>query len=171
MNIPNFLTLIRLLLIPVFIKTFYDSPNYFIPFSVFIVAGATDVLDGYIARKYNLITKWGQIFDPIADKLLQISVLFVLTDKGVIPLWIIIVIILKELFLMIGSIVAFKNKIIVQAKWYGKAATVLFYIAIILYMISANNILGTCSIILAVIAALYSAMRYTMYYYKMIKEK
>lgn len=165
MNIPNILTLIRFALIPVFIYTFYNSTNYIIPVLVFILAGFTDVLDGYIARKFNLITKWGTILDPLADKLLQISVLFVLTDKKLIPLWIIIVVSIKELFMVIGGSIIYKNKISIESKWYGKTATVLFYIAIVTVMF-VGGMVGRCIITLAVIFTLYSAVQYAIEYIK-----
>ena len=170
MNISNFLTLIRFLLIPIFIETFYMGSNYILPFSIFILAGITDVLDGFFARKYNLITKWGKLLDPLADKVLQISVLFVLTDKKIIPLWIIIIVIIIEFFLIIGSGIIYKNKIIVQAKWHGKFSTVLFYTSIILIMFVDNH-LGMYAISLAVVTALYSALRYTMDYLKVMRKQ
>ncbi len=167
-HIPNIITIIRFLLVPIFVYTFYASSSYVLPFSIFIFAGFTDVLDGYIARKYNLITKWGKLLDPLADKVLQISVLFVLTDRMLIPIWIIIVVIFKEVFMIIGSGFIYSNKIVVQARWYGKVTTVLFYLAVIL-MVFVNKQIGIYAFILAVVATLFSAFRYTVDYSKILK--
>ena len=170
MNIPNILTLIRLLLIPVFIYTFYfyNSYHYLIPTCIFIFAGLTDIFDGFIARKYNLITKWGELMDPLTDKILQLSVLFVLTDKRLIPLWVIIVIAVKELILIIGSSILFTKQIATQAKWYGKGATILFYISIV-FVIFIGGLVGTYAIITTVAMSLYAAASYAAYYFNIRK--
>lgn len=165
MNIPNALTIFRFLLVPIFIYTFYfqNGQHYLIPLIIFLLAGVTDILDGYIARKYNMITNWGKLMDPLADKVMQISVLLVMTDKKFIPTWIILIVILKELFLIIGGTVLYRNKVIVQANWYGKLTTVMFYIAIIL-IIFTNSEFGKYVIVAAVFTSLYSVFRYTLHY-------
>lgn len=134
MNIPNILTLLRFLLIPVFIYVFYSGAenSIILAFYVFLLAGITDVLDGYIARKYNVITKWGQAMDPLADKLMQITVLACLTHRQYIPLWVILVIGAKETLLIFGSMVLYYcgNKLVIPSNNFGKTATVFFYGAI-----------------------------------------
>lgn len=169
MNIPNSLTIIRFILIPIFIYSFYTSTDYRISFLIFIFAGITDVLDGFIARRYNKITKLGILLDPLADKALQLSVLYVLTDKNMIPIWIIAVFVLKEAFLIIGGGFVYKRKVIIEAKWYGKFTTVMFYIAIIL-IVFINKLWGIYALILVLIAAIYSAIRYLTLYLGIRKE-
>lgn len=135
MNIPNILTLFRLFLVPIFIIVFFSPLEYYLYYSVtiFIIAGITNVLDGYIARKYNLITKWGQVIDPFADKIMQLAVLFCFTIKGLIPIWFIIIYGLKELTMIFGGIFLYtlKEKVVIPANSFGKAATIVFYLAIL----------------------------------------
>ncbi len=135
MNIPNILTFIRFTLIPVFIFVFFSaSPNYILyGLAIFLLAGITDMLDGYIARKYNLVTKWGQAMDPLADKLMLITVLISFTIKDLFPIWVILIVGIKEAMLVIGGIFLYtqKGKVVVPANRYGKMATVFFYIVII----------------------------------------
>lgn len=131
MNIPNILTCFRFAMIPLF-GYLIITGNYLFSAIVFILAGITDVLDGYIARKFGLITDWGKIADPLADKLLQLTALTLLTYKGLIPIQFIIIVAAKECFMGIGSILVYKKKnLVVQANWYGKMATTVFFIAIL----------------------------------------
>jgi cardiolipin synthase len=135
MNIANLLTFIRFLLIPAFIYILYGNGqgNIIAATAIFLFAGLTDVLDGYIARKYNMITKWGQAMDPLADKLMQLTVLFSFTDKGILPLWVIVVIGVKELFMILGALILYYHgdKVVIPANHYGKTATVMMYVAIL----------------------------------------
>ena len=102
MNLPNKLTLLRMILVPIFIvfmalPTEWIWPVY-VAFAIFVIAAVTDQLDGHIARKYNLITKFGKIMDPLADKLLVAAGLIMLTGLGVIPSWVVAVIIVRDFF-------------------------------------------------------------------------
>ncbi|SHJ61496.1 CDP-diacylglycerol--glycerol-3-phosphate 3-phosphatidyltransferase [Geosporobacter subterraneus DSM 17957] len=134
MNIPNILTALRFLLIPAFVYIFYSGSDESIiqAFYVFALAGVTDILDGYIARKYNSITKWGQAMDPLADKLMQLTVLACLTHRQYIPLWVILIIGAKETLLIIGALALYYhgNKRVIPSNSFGKTATVFFYGAI-----------------------------------------
>ncbi|MCY6485308.1 CDP-diacylglycerol--glycerol-3-phosphate 3-phosphatidyltransferase [Clostridium aestuarii] len=133
MNIPNILTLFRLFLIPVFILSFFSqSPQSLLNSTfIFLLAGITDVLDGFIARKYNLITKWGIVLDPLADKLMLVTVLSCLVVKNYIPIWILVVISIKEFLMISAGISLYKKNIVIPANGYGKIATLVFYIAIL----------------------------------------
>ena len=114
MNIPNVLTIIRFLLIPGFVY-YYFSPSedgVRIAIIIFIIAGLTDILDGFIARKYNLITKLGIVLDPLADKLMLLTVLISITLKNRFA-WIIIVVAVKESLMILGAITLFNNHDIV----------------------------------------------------------
>ncbi len=141
-NIPNTLSFFRLLLVPVFIVLFFsDVPNalYWAGF-VFFFAGVTDIADGYIARKYNMITKLGRIIDPLADKLMQISAFICLTVAGIIPPWVILVLVAKELILVAGGALVLKKvKDVPSSNVYGKGASFVFYfitIAVIIFPMS-----------------------------------
>jgi cardiolipin synthase len=134
MNIPNALTIIRLMLIPGFAYYFFSPMEYGsrIAVLIFVLAGLTDVLDGFIARKYNLITRLGIVLDPLADKLMLLTVLISITLKNQIPFWIIVVVATKETLLMLGAINLFSDHdIVVPANKVGKLSTIAFYIAIL----------------------------------------
>ncbi|MDD4503903.1 MAG: CDP-alcohol phosphatidyltransferase family protein [Clostridiaceae bacterium] len=134
MNIPNALTIIRLLLIPGFVYYFFSSMEYGtrIAIVIFIVAGLTDILDGFIARKYNLITRLGIVLDPLADKLMLLTVLISITMKNQISFWIIVIVAIKETLLILGAITLFnEHDIVVPANRAGKFSSIAFYIAIL----------------------------------------
>ena len=134
MNIPNLLTAIRFLLIPVFVYFFFSPFQYSVELAVaiFVLSGITDTLDGHIARKYNKITRVGIVLDPLADKLMLITVLISVTISNSIPLWIIGVVILKELLMILGAISLYsQDNVVVPANIFGKLSTVLSYLAIL----------------------------------------
>lgn len=128
--IPNILTIIRFLLIPI-ILFFMFSGNYLLAFIFFTISGITDILDGFIARKFNLISNFGKLMDPLADKLTQISMLAALFILNIIPIWILIIVLLKEFIMVAGASFLYGKSVVVYSRWYGKLATVLFYIAIV----------------------------------------
>lgn len=129
-HIPNILTMLRFVLIP-FIIISVLTDNYLLAFLVLTLSGLTDILDGYIARKYNFITDFGKLIDPLADKATQISILVVLVIEQIIPMWILIVVVLKEFIMIAGASFLYGKDFVVSSKWYGKLATVIFYIAIV----------------------------------------
>lgn len=129
-HIPNALTILRFIFIP-FILVSLINDNYLLTFIFFTISGLTDVLDGFIARKYNLITDFGKLIDPLADKATQITTLGALALKGIIPIWMIIVLFVKECAMIAGASFLYGKELVVSSKWYGKLATVLFYIAIV----------------------------------------
>lgn len=133
-HIPNILTIIRFLLIP-FIVYFIFSGKFILAFVFFTISGMTDVADGFIARKFNLITNFGKLMDPLADKLTQISTLASLVIANIIPLWILIIVLVKEFIMIVGASFLYGKDVVVYSKWYGKLATVLFYVAIVLSLI------------------------------------
>ena len=141
-NIPNILTILRFLFIPI-ILYFVFTGNYILGFIFFTISGITDILDGFIARKFNLISNFGKLMDPLADKLTQISVLATLVAVEIIPVWILFIVIFKELIMVIGASFLYGKDVVVYSKWYGKLATVLFYVAIVISLITKQfNITG-----------------------------
>jgi len=170
MNLPNFLTLIRFLLVPV-MTIFLIKENFTAAIITYILASITDILDGYIARKYNLITKLGKILDPMADKLLQFSALVGLWVMNIIPFWITLIFFLKEVFMGLGALKLLKNKdVVVPSKWFGKLSTVFFFIAIIFSMLSATFTNLTPYVLPMFILALISLFfAFTMYLVNFIK--
>ena len=171
-NIPNILTILRFILIPV-ILYFIFTGHYLLGFIFFTISGITDILDGAIARKFNLITNFGKLMDPLADKLTQISVLATLVFQKIIPFWILIVVLLKELLMIIGASFLYGKDVVVYSKWFGKLATVLFYLAIVCSLIikefALTGIWQNLDFILyciAVIATIFSFIMYVKYLYK-----
>ena len=129
-HIPNILTVARFFLIP-FIIYFIVVDQYIVALILLTVSGLTDILDGWIARKFNFITNFGKLIDPLADKATQLAVLLTITFKKVIPFWIIIVVALKEAVMISGASFLYGKELVVSSRWFGKLATVLFYIAIV----------------------------------------
>lgn len=166
MNIPNILTTIRFLLIPVFIWIFFSSIENNILYAtyVFILAGITDILDGYIAKTYNMVTKWGIALDPLADKLMQITVLVCFTSDGYLPIWVIIVIGAKELLMILGALFLyyFVDKTVIPANKYGKIATVSFYITILSIAFNVNELISYGLIILTILLTIIAFINYTI---------
>ncbi len=133
-HIPNILTVIRILLIPV-IVVFIFIGNYILAFVFFTISGITDIVDGFIARKFNLISNFGKLMDPLADKLTQIATLASLVFTNIIPVWILLIVFLKEFIMICGASFLYGKDVVVYSKWYGKLATVLLYIAIVISLL------------------------------------
>lgn len=138
MNLPNKLTMIRVILIPFFVVfllyPMVDYSNY-IATGIFIVASLTDLADGKIARKYNLVTNFGKFMDPLADKLLVCSAMICLIETGQLAAWIVIVIISREFIISGFRLVASDNGVVIAASYWGKFKTV-FQIGMICLMIA-----------------------------------
>ena len=132
--IPNILTVLRFLLIP-FILYFLVHDQFILAIIFLTLSGITDILDGTIARKFNFITNFGKLIDPLADKITQLSILWMLVSKNIIPLWILVIVLLKEATMVAGASFLYGKELVVSSKWYGKASTVLFYLALVLSMI------------------------------------
>ena len=133
---PNLLTLLRLFMIPIYLVVFYmETPNALqYALAIFIAASVTDVLDGYLARKYDVVSKFGVVADPFADKMMQVTVLYTLYDSGYLEVWFFWIILVKEVLQIALGIwmVSLKPRIIVPANIFGKATTVLVFLTIIL---------------------------------------
>ena len=151
MNIPNQLTTLRVILIPVFMFFFTSdiTANNIIAAIVFIVASLTDFLDGHLARKWNLVTNFGKIMDPFADKLLVLTALIYLAISGTIPGWPVIIIIGRELLVTSLRALAADNGIILAARNLGKFKTVSQMFAII-FLILGWQIIGLILLYIAV---------------------
>ena len=129
-HIPNALTILRFILIP-FIIFYIVKDKYIEAFIFLTISGLTDVLDGIIARKFNFITNFGKLIDPLADKTTQISILVALALKDIIPMWILAIVFIKEFVMVSGASFLYGKDLVVSSKWYGKLSTVLFYLAIV----------------------------------------
>ena len=138
MNLPNKLTILRVLMIPFFVvfmlMDITGGADKWIAVSLFVIASLTDFLDGYIARKYNLVSNFGKFMDPLADKLLVGAAMICLVEMGRLPAWIVIVIISREFIISGFRLVASDNGIVIAASYWGKFKTV-FQMAMIIVLI------------------------------------
>ena len=130
-HIPNILSVIRILLVPLFVFLYIEE-HYYSAVTVFVIAGLTDVADGYIARKYNYITNLGKVLDPFADKLMQFTAFLCLyfgPSGHVVPWWMPTIYFLKEITTLIGAIFVFRKvKVVVKSHIFGKLATFFVFI-------------------------------------------
>lgn len=166
-HVPNTLTVIRLIIVP-FLVASIVLDNYLLAVILFTISSITDILDGIIARKFDLISDFGKLVDPLADKLTQISVLLTLTIKGIIPLWIIIILLIKEFILIAGAAFLYGKDLVVSSKWYGKITTVLMYVAVVCsFAIHVFNLPHFDIYIYCVVVtlAVFSLFSYIQYFY------
>ena len=132
MSIPNILSIFRLLLVPVFTYMIIAKGDFFTAGILLVISGITDCCDGYIARKFNMITNLGKILDPLADKLTQLMTVICLAVKGYDIMWFLAgFLFLKDLALLIGGLMLYKKEDgMVPSSWFGKIATFVFYVAV-----------------------------------------
>lgn len=167
MNLPNKLTIFRMILILPFVILLLGSLHEwgwfmaifggimeyveFIAMLVFILASVTDLLDGKIARKYNLVTNFGKFMDPIADKLLVCAALIILVEMGRIPSWIVIVIIGREFIISGFRLIASDKGVVIAANYWGKVKTVFQMIMICMMIVNNGSFLGFLAPVLAIL--------------------
>ena len=170
MNLPNKLTILRVILIPFFvfflISPFFDGYGNYIALAIFIIASLTDLLDGKIARKYNLVTDFGKFMDPLADKLLVCAAMICLIETGQLAAWIVIVIISREFIISGFRLVASDNGIVIAASYWGKFKTTFQMLMVIVIIFNINlqlgwlNILGTLLIYVSLVLTVVSLIDY-----------
>ena len=139
MNLPNKLSLFRVVIIPVFVLFYYlipvDNLFYYLLAPLFVIASLTDFLDGYIARKQNLVTVFGKFIDPLADKLLVMAALIVLNALGQVPYWVTVVILSREFIVTGIRLVAVGDGKVIAASKLGKYKTASTMVGIILMLL------------------------------------
>lgn len=175
-NIPNVLSVFRLLMVPAFIAVFFlDYPAHILAaLSIFILAGATDVVDGYLARHYGWISNLGKVLDPLADKTMQCAVLICLYIKHIIPLWLLVLYAAKELAMLSGAMFIFrKMSVIVVSRWCGKLAVCVFYAAVFSLLMLENNGARTPALTYAIcgVTILVAVIALVMYATEYIKKR
>jgi CDP-diacylglycerol--glycerol-3-phosphate 3-phosphatidyltransferase len=128
MNLPNKLTVLRICMIPVFLVVYLASPfggaSRHVALALFAAASMTDMLDGHIARKRNLITNFGKLMDPLADKMLVAAALVAMTQTGELAAWVVVVIISREFFITGVRMLALEQRKVIAASSWGKLKTV-----------------------------------------------
>lgn len=176
MNLPNKLTILRVCTIPFFVlfmelDVFGEADKY-IAVGLFILASITDAMDGHIARKYNLVTNFGKFMDPLADKLLVCSALICLTD--VIPSWVVIIIISRELIIGGFRTIAADNGIVIAASYWGKVKTVFQMIMIIWLIVDLPffvcDVIGQILIYISLVLTVISLVDYMVKNRSVLKE-
>lgn len=135
MNIANQLTLLRIAMIPLFIFVLLSGYSFW-AFVVFALASFTDFLDGYLARKYKLITNFGKFMDPLADKLLVTSALVCFVELGLLNSWVVIIILSREFIVSIFRAIAAAEGIVIAASWWGKAKTISQMLMVIVLLLN-----------------------------------
>ena len=152
-NIPNILSVIRIILVLVFVVVFFLPISKLWALIVFLTAGATDVVDGFLARKFNWITDLGKILDPFADKLMQCTVLVCLCIENVVPIWFLLIFFAKEIMtLLLGFIAIRRRSVVVVSKWYGKMTVCLFYATIVVSVLITDALKNNLILAIAVFA-------------------
>ena len=134
-TIPNVLTMIRIVLIPVFVAVFFSTPkeqDRIAALIIFAVASITDMFDGMLARKLNQITDFGKLFDPLADKVMVITALICQAVYGVFPWIAIIIVAVKELIMLLGGLFMLSRDVVVYSNYVGKTAQVFFIASLLL---------------------------------------
>ena len=157
MNLPNKLTIFRVILIPFFVVLLlFDITAYdkWIALAIFIIASLTDFLDGHIARKYNLVTNFGKFMDPLADKLLVCSAMICLVELARIPAWVVIIILAREFIISGFRLVASDNGVVIAASYWGKFKTVFQMLMICLMIADLEPLTLVTQIIMWVALAL-----------------
>lgn len=177
MNLPNKLTILRVILIPffVFFLLCQGGENMtfrIISLGIFIVASLTDLLDGKIARKYNLVTNFGKFMDPLADKLLVCSALICLIELNQLPAWMVIIIISREFIISGFRLVASDNGVVIAASYWGKFKTTFQMLAVIVLILKLPQLalLGTILIWIALVLTVISLVDYIAKNHKILTE-
>ncbi|MBQ3109823.1 MAG: CDP-diacylglycerol--glycerol-3-phosphate 3-phosphatidyltransferase [Clostridia bacterium] len=158
MNLPNKLTLLRIVLVPVCMALMLTG-HFYIALGVFIVASITDFLDGYIARKNNLVTSFGKIMDPLADKILVFGALLCFLQLGFINSWCVAIILAREFFVTGMRVVAVDKGKVIAASWWGKVKTNVQMFAVMFGFLAFSQ--DSAALILAGQIAIYIATAFT----------
>ena len=159
MNLPNKLTILRVIMIPFFVAALlYDggaNQNMrYVAAALFIIASLTDMLDGKIARKYNLVTNFGKFMDPLADKLLVCSALICMIERRELPAWMVIIIISREFIISGFRLVASDNGVVIAASYWGKFKTTFQMIGVVLLIFNIPALSTLTTIIVWIALAL-----------------
>lgn len=178
MNLPNKITLFRVFMIPIFL-VFLLIPEMpygrYIAAGIFIIAALSDLLDGYIARKHNLVTNFGKFMDPLADKLLVSSALICFVELGLLQAWIVVIIIAREFIISGFRLIASDNGIVIAAGWWGKIKTNVQMIMSVMLIVNLDsqfmNVLEQITVYLAVALTVISLVDYMIKNKSVLKEK
>lgn len=174
LTLPNILSFFRLMLIPLIVYLF-ETEQYWWAFGALLLSGATDVVDGWIARTFHLVSDFGKALDPVADKLTQIAVLFCLMRNY---WWVLAVLIFKEVFIGVMTLIALnKTGSVYSAGWYGKLCTVVIYLSMFVLILwqpivgsAPNPTFVLIDSLLIVALVLFSFVKYFIYFSKILRQ-
>ena len=175
-NVPNILSALRICLVPVFAATYFYGAGTVKIFAavVYAFASATDFLDGFIARKYDLTSNLGKILDPIGDKLMTLTALTCITIDGVIPIWAVIAVLAKELIMVGGGAVIRKKQdgTIPPSNIFGKMSTVVFFVVCVTLMLCKNipENIATLLISIAIVLMMMALVSYIKTFISVVRK-
>lgn len=173
--VPNILTIIRIFLVPLFPIVFFSSTYnaHIYALIIFLVASFTDFLDGYLARKYEVVSVVGIVLDPLADKLMLLTTLVCLNVSNYVPLWVLLIILVKETCLVISGIFLYfrKEKTVIPSNKFGKLATVVFSAAIFLTIVIPHYFISILVMFIGIVLELIALSSYISYYFKNVKSQ
>jgi cardiolipin synthase len=168
-HIPNIITVLRIIMAPLF-PFFYFSTQFsngrMLALAVFIIAGFSDLLDGFLARKFDVVSQIGVALDPLADKLMLISVLISLWIDHLIPLIIPIIVITKEVFMIILSSILYyrRDRFVIPSNFFGKFSTFLFFVSIFITLLFNTPVIHLTGFALAIFFKFVAISLYFKYY-------
>ena len=162
MNLPNKLTLLRIILIPFFMGVLYwgfPGANY-VALAIFVVASVTDLLDGKIARKYNLVTDFGKFADPLADKMLVTAAMLWFVETGKMAAWMLLIVIVREFAVSGLRMIASDKGRVIAAGWSGKVKTASTMVCIVVMFLPIPAVVNTICVWVITLTTLYSGVEY-----------
>lgn len=172
-TLPNALSLFRIILIPLILYLYIAKSKYMLTIVVIAVSGLTDIIDGRIARKYNMVSDFGKILDPIADKLTEGALMICLLDRYRL-MWILLILfaVWETVMVILGSITVMRTGDVSSALWFGKAATIVLYSSMAIMILFPNIplVLANTLIIICIIAVLNAFFLYTFYFWDRIEK-
>ena len=173
LTIPNLLSLIRLLMIPLIIWLYCKAQQYGVAVILILLSGLTDIVDGFIARKYHMVSDFGKILDPAADKLTQVALILCLSVRYQLMVPLIITFAIRELFMIImGYITIKKYNQVNSAQWYGKTTTVVLYTVMTLLILFPGipELMANCMILFCGVVMLVTFVLYAKFYISVWRE-
>ncbi len=169
-NLPNILTCFRILLVPILVVVLLTKfeGKEFVGLGVFLLAAFTDFLDGFIARRWGLVTRLGKLLDPAADKILTSAAFISLVEMGLAPAWIVVTIVGREFAVSTLRSVAASQNLVIAASWSGKVKTASQVVAIALLIVHEQlgsfQVLAPWALNIALILSVYSGLEYAVTY-------
>ncbi|MBR3640832.1 MAG: CDP-diacylglycerol--glycerol-3-phosphate 3-phosphatidyltransferase [Oscillibacter sp.] len=162
MNLPNKLTILRIALIPVFMGVLYwgFAGSTYVALAIFIVASLTDLLDGHIARKYDMITDFGKFADPLADKMLVTAAMLWFVQTGKMPAWALLIVIVREFAVSGLRMVAAEKGRVIAAGWSGKVKTAATMVCVVLMFLPIPPWMNTVCVLVIAVTTLWSGVEY-----------